>query len=54
MKLSDARIADYPRLARYVREDMPNLVHARAIVDAIKKFSGRTPREAIVDALQWG
>ena len=53
MRLSDARIADYPRLARYVREDMPNLVHARSVVDAIKKFSGRTPREAIVDALQW-
>ncbi len=54
MRLSDARINDYPRLARYVRDDMPNLVHARAIVDAIKKFSGRTPRETIVEALQWG
>ena len=54
MRLSDVRQRDYPRLTRYVRDDMPNLVHARGIVDAIKKFSGRTPREAIVEAMQWG
>lgn len=54
MILSEARIAEFPRLAQYVREDMPNLVHVRGIVDAIKKFAGRTPREAIVQALQWG
>lgn len=54
MKLSDARIAQYPRFARYVREDVPNLVHAQGVVDAIKKFSGRTPRETIVEALEWG
>ena len=54
MRLSDARIADHPRLASYVRDDMPDLVHARSIVDAIKKLSGRTPRATIVEALQWG
>lgn len=53
MRLSDQTIAAYPRLAEYVRRDIPNFEHARAVVDAIKKFSGRTPRATIVEALQW-
>lgn len=47
-------ITAYPRFARYVREEMPAFAEMDDIVDTIHGLSGATPREAIVDALQWG
>ena len=53
MRLSERMIAAYPRFGLYVREELPAFAEMDDIIDTIQELSGTTPREAIIDALQW-
>jgi hypothetical protein len=41
MKMSQTDIRDYPKLAYYVRVNLPEAIHISAIVHAFKKIGGR-------------
>ncbi len=54
MRLHERQIVAYPRFALYVRDELPTFAEMDEIIDTIHGLSGATPRQAIVDALQWG
>ena len=54
MRLDNRMIVAYPRFALYVEEEIPAFAEDDEIIDTIHGLAGTTPRQVIVDALQWG
>ncbi len=53
MRMSAADIAAYPKLAHYVKNDLPDILDLPAVVGAMKKV-GQINRVALRHALTWG
>ncbi|ARO87979.1 hypothetical protein EBAPG3_009480 [Nitrosospira lacus] len=54
MKMDDATIKQYPKFHYYVRVNMPDVANVKAIISQIRKLSGATSRNTIMNALKWG
>ena len=54
MKLKVEDIRTFPKFHYYVRVELPKVSEATAIVAKIKKFSGKTTKNTIKRALEWG
>ncbi len=53
MKMANADITRYPRFAYYVRRNIPELIHVRSIVRAMRSI-GQMDRATLRRALRWG
>lgn len=54
MRLSKADIKKYPKFARYVSLNMPEVAQVAVIVNKIQELAGTISKAKIKEALQWG
>jgi len=53
MKMTDSDLKKYPKLTFYVKNNLPDIVHAPVIVQAMNKI-GQINRARLIAALKWG
>lgn len=53
MKMANADVTSYPRFAYYVRNNIPEVINVRSIVNAMRQI-GQLDRASLQRALTWG